>query len=182
MFKQLRAIIGLPLTIVFVVSSLYIPQAQAGEMVVPLMPKPGTMVHLSPAFTPAHLQGLTIHPDNALKFDFLIHKGDGNLDDAQKRQEYKKLVKYFLASLTIPDEDQWVNLSPYEHNRIIKDNFGKTEMGRDLLSQDYLLKQITSSLIYPESGLGKKFWDKVYQRAYKEEPIKEITIVKRIIL
>ena len=108
------------------------------------------MVHLSPEFTPAHLQGLTIHPDNALKFDFLIHKGDGQLDNDQKKEEYTKLVKYFLASLTIPDEDQWVNLSPYEHNRIIKDDFGKTEMGRDLLSQDYLLKQITSSLMYPE--------------------------------
>ena len=137
-------------------------------MTVPLMPKPGTMVNLSPAFIPAHLQGITIHPDNALKFDFLIHKGEGGLDALQKRQEYKKLVKYFLASLTIPDHDQWVNLSPYEHNRIIQDNFGKTEMGRDLLSQDYFLKQITSSLMYPESGLGKVFWDKVYAKAFKE--------------
>jgi hypothetical protein len=44
----------------------------------------------------------------------------------------------------------------------------KTEMGRDLLAQDYLLKQITSSLMYPESGLGKSFWDKVYARAYEK--------------
>jgi CheY-like chemotaxis protein len=41
-------------------------------------------------------------------------------------------------------------------------------MGRDLLAQDYLLKQITSSLIYPEDGLGKKFWNTVYQRAWNE--------------
>jgi len=61
-----------------------------------------------------------------------------------------------------------INLSPYEKNRIIKDNFGKTEMGRDLLAQDYILKQMTSSLIYPEDKLGKKFWDKVYERAWKE--------------
>jgi len=98
----------------------------------------------------------------------LIHKGDQVLDEVQKKAEYKKLVKYFLASLTIPDEDQWVNLSPYEHSRIIKDDFGKTEMGRDLLAEDYMLKQITSSLIYPEDGLGKKFWDKIYERAWKE--------------
>jgi len=126
------------------------------------------MVHLSPEFTPAHLTGMTIHPDNALKFDFLIHRGDTSLNDVQKREEYKKLVKYFLASLTIPDENQWVNLSPYEKDRIIKEDFGKTEMGRDLLAQDYFLKQITSSLIYPESGLGKEFWDKVYERSYRE--------------
>jgi len=145
--------------------SLYVPQARAGELVMPLMPAPGTMVALSSVFRPAHLEGLTIHPDDALKFDFLIHKGEGNLDTTQKREEYSKLVKYFLASLTIPDGDQWVNLSPYEQGRVIELNFGKTEMGRDLLSQDYLLKQITSSLMYPESGLGKKFWDRVYARA-----------------
>src|SRR5205085_2901355 len=54
---------------------------------------------------------------------------------------------------------------PYEKNRIIKEDFGKTEMGRDLLAQDYMLKQITASLIYPEDNLGKKFWDRVYSQA-----------------
>src|SRR4029077_5867910 len=130
--------------------------------------KPGAIVHLSPEFTPAYLKGIIIHPDNALMFDFIIQRGDKKLSNQQKQIEYKKLIKYFLASLTIPDEDQWVNLSPYEKNRIIKDDFGKTEMGRDLLAEDYLLKQITSSLIYPEDGLGKKFWNKVYERAWNE--------------
>jgi len=164
----MRKSIALTLIIAFITTSLYIPSAQAGEIGMPRLPAPGVMIHLSPEFTPAHLQGLTIHPDNALQFDFLINKGDSQLETDGKQEEYTKLVKYFLASLTIPDEDQWVNLSPYEHNRIIKDDFGKTEMGRDLLSQDYLLKQITSSLMYPESGLGKKFWDRVYEGAYKE--------------
>lgn len=168
MFKHFRKTISLTLIAAFIGSSLYLPQAQAGEMVMPVIPKPGTMVNLSPAYTPAYLKGIVIHPENALKFDFLIHKGNGNLDQDQKKEEYSKLIKYFLASLTVPDKDQWVNLSPYEKNRIIADDFGKTEMGRDVLGQDYLLKQITSSLMYPESGLGKAFWDKVYERAYKE--------------
>ncbi len=141
--------------------------AFAEELVVPPMPKPGSMVMLSQAYDPAHLQGMTVHPDNALQFDFIMNKGEDDLSDADKKQEYNKLIKYFLASLTIADKDQWVNLSPYEKGRIIEDGFGKTEMGRDLLAQDYLLKQITSSLMYPESGLGKKFWDKVYERAGK---------------
>jgi hypothetical protein len=38
-------------------------------------------------------------------------------------------------------------------------------MGRDLLAQDYILKQITASLIYPEEGIGKEFWAEVYRRA-----------------
>ena len=123
----------------------------------PWMPKPGVMVHLSPEFTPAHLKGMIIHPENAFNFDFIIYKGDEVLSDVQKKSEYTKLIKYFLASLAVPDENQWVNLSPYEKNRIIKDDFGKTEMGRDLLAQDYLLKQITASLIYPQDKLGANF-------------------------
>ncbi|MBF0511311.1 MAG: hypothetical protein HQL13_03185, partial [Candidatus Omnitrophica bacterium] len=102
------------------------------------------------------------------QFDFLIHKGQENINGNLKEEEYKKLVKYFLASLTIPDKDQWVNLSPYEKSRVIENNFGRTEMGRDLLAEDYVLKQITSSLMYPEDGLGKLFWNKVYERAWNE--------------
>ncbi len=156
------------LAVTVVISSVGIPKVHAMEVSVPLMPKPGTMVNLSPAFTPAQLQGITIHKDNALQFDFLVNKGDENLNEEQKKQEYKRLVKYFLAALTVSNKDQWVNLSPYENSRIIQDDFGKTEMGRDLLAQDYLLKQITSSLMYPESGLGKKFWNNIYERAQKE--------------
>ncbi len=168
MHKYLRPPICVILIVVLMSTSMSLPQAQAGEIVLAPMPVPGSMVHSSPAYTPAHLKGITIHPDNALQFDFLMNKGDGSLDDSQKKVEYNKVIKYFLASLTVPDEDQWVNLSPYEHDRIINDNFGKTQMGRDLLAQDYLLKQITSSLMYPESGLGKNFWNKIYERAYKE--------------
>ena len=126
------------------------------------------MVNLSPAFNPAVLQGIVIHPNDPLKFDFLVNKGEVLLNDEQKSVEYTKLIKYFLAALTIPDHDQWVNLSPYEKDRIITDDFGKTEMGRDLLGQDYILKQITSSLMYPESGIGKNFWDKVYAKAQEQ--------------
>ncbi|MBF0569333.1 MAG: hypothetical protein HQL18_00960, partial [Candidatus Omnitrophica bacterium] len=82
--------------------------------------------------------------------------------------EYEKLIKYFLASLTIPNSDMWVNLSPHESNRIIPDNFAETEMGRDLLGQDYILKQLTASLIYPEDEVGKKFWQQVYSQAFEK--------------
>jgi len=72
------------------------------------MPLPGVMVHLSPEFTPAYLKGITIHPENALNFDFIVFRGDKLLSEDQKKIEYNKLIKYFLASLTIPDDNQWV--------------------------------------------------------------------------
>jgi len=167
MLRYIRQTVVLIILMSFIGSSIQMPvYAQIDPM--PFMPSPGVMVHLSPEYTPAYLKGIVIHPENALKFDFIIYKGDKPLTDSQKREEYTKLTKYFLASLAIPDDDQWVNLSPYEKDRIIKDDFGKTEMGRDLLAQDYLLKQITASLIYPEDNLGKKFWDRVYTQAQKQ--------------
>ena len=141
MFKKIRKNISIAVLFAFVTTSINAPaQAQSARQgMLPLMPAPGVMVHLSPEFTPALLKGIVIHPENALKFDFIIYKGDTALNGQQKKEEYTKLVKYFLASLAVPDDNQWVNLSPYERDRIIKFDFGKTEMGRDLLAQDYTL-------------------------------------------
>ncbi len=131
------------------------------------LPAPGTMVTVSEGFMPPTLRGVTIHPDNPLSFDFILDMGDSQLKTQDLERESSKLIKYFLASLTIPENELWVNLSPYEKEKIISDQFGLTEMGRDLLAQDYILKQLTASLIYPENELGKKFWDRVYQKAYE---------------
>ena len=79
--------------------------------------------------------------------------------------EVEKVIRYFMTTLTVPDDEMWVNLSPYEEDRIIADGLGQTEMGRDMLAQDYLLKQLTASLMYPEEELGHEFWQKVYARA-----------------
>ena len=81
--------------------------------------------------------------------------------------EVNKLIKYFLASLTLPESDLWVNLSPYEKERIIPEELSSTDMGEGLLSQDYILKQLTSSLTYPENSSGKEFWQKVYKQAFQ---------------
>jgi len=141
------------------------------------LPAPGVMVHLSPPLDPPILKGIKVHPDNPFRFDFILDQGDsviarsGATKQSQQEQlktEATKLIKYFLASLTIPEKDLWVNLSPYEKDRIIPQSFGLTEMGRDLLAEDYMLKQITASLIYPEDEIGKKFWKRVYEEAAKK--------------
>ncbi len=131
------------------------------------LPLPGTMVNLSAAYTPLLIKGLRVHPENPLLFDFIVDTGNSPIKNDSKdlRAESEKLIKYFLATLTIPEKDLWVNLSPYEKDRIIEQPLGETELGRDMLAQDYILKQLTASLIYPEKELGKKFWDKVYAQA-----------------
>ena len=129
------------------------------------LPAPGVMINLSPAFNPAVLKGIRLDPKNPFRFHFFVDSGDSKLSQNELKNESSKLIKYFLASLTIPEKDLWVNLSPYEKDRIVPQEFGQTEMGRDLLAEDYILKQITASLIYPDSHLGKEFWQKVYAKA-----------------
>ncbi|MDE2010028.1 MAG: HAD hydrolase-like protein [Candidatus Omnitrophica bacterium] len=139
-----------------------LPSARADGL---RLPPPGVMVHLSPSFSPPVLKGIKVHTNNPFRFDFILDKGDSRIGNAQLKNESARLIKYFLASLTIPEKDLWVNLSPYEKDRIVPRSFGLTEMGRDLLAEDYMLKQITASLIYPEGRIGKEFWKKVYQEA-----------------
>ncbi len=136
-----------------------VPPSFAQEI---FLPAPGTMVGLSETFNPPLLKGIKVYQDNPFLFDFILDKGTGTPAD---KADVSKLVKYFLASLTTPEKEMWVNLSPYEKDRIVPESFGQTQMGRDLLAQDYMLKQITASLMYPEDTLGKKFWGRVYAQA-----------------
>jgi len=149
---------------VFSASFIIVPSLGEARSVLNL-PIPGTMVFLSPTAIPPILKGMIIDPENPFFFDFILDHGNSNLAEEAINQEAMKFIKYFLASLAMPENELWVNLSPYEKDRIMSESFSLTDMGRDLLAQDYLLKQLTASLIYPKNDLGEKFWDRVYQKA-----------------
>ncbi len=132
------------------------------------LPSPGQMILPTEHLAPPVLKGLQIHQDNPLRFDFILDLEDSVLEGEELKAESEKLIRYFLAALTVPQTDLWVNLSPYEEDRIIPERFGYTEMGRDMLAQDYILKQLTASLTNPEDALGREFWDRVYKTAYEK--------------
>ena len=105
-----------PLAHIFILTAFLVntfgpmPLAQAQDF---RLPAPGVMVHLSPEFNPPILKGIKVHPDNPFRFDFILDKGDSRVSVmTQLKDEATKLIKYFLASLTIPEKDLWVNLSP----------------------------------------------------------------------
>jgi len=159
-----KKLLSLSVIVCFISTSLYpVPKAHADTILD--LPAPGTMINLSPAYEPVMIKGLTIHKDNPFLFDFIVDIGQDRMSGEPLKKEGEKLIKYFLASLAIPDKDVWVNLSPYEKAKMIPEALGQTDMGRDLLEQDYILKQITASLIYPEKQLGKTFWNRVYTKA-----------------
>ena len=150
--------------LIALLGGLITPPAVRAETVLDL-PEPGSLVTLSAPYAPAQLMGINVDPHRPLAFDFIIDQGDDRLEGDHLQQEGARLVKYFLASLTVPEDEMWVNLSPYEENRIIPADFGRTQMGRDLLALDYMLKQLSSTLMHPDDRLGSDFWQRVYQKA-----------------
>ena len=177
MFKKIRKLIAIAIVVAFFTTSVRGP-AYAQDFSINQLPVPGTMVGESVPFAPLALKGLIVNPQKPLEFQFIVDTGsDVSLRGAQAtkqsqqdqlKQQANQLVKYFLAGLTIPEGDLWVNLSPYEKDRMVPTALGQTDLGRDLLAQDYILKQLTASLIYPEKDLGKEFWSKVYAKAQKQ--------------
>ncbi|MBF0483143.1 MAG: hypothetical protein HQL25_00405 [Candidatus Omnitrophica bacterium] len=133
------------------------------------LPPVGTMLAPLSAFEPVLIKGLQVHPENPLLFDFIVNAGQTGMkiNSPEFKAESQKLVKYFLAAMTIKEKDLWVNLSPNEPDRIIENELGKTQMGQDMLAQDYILKQLTASMLSPEGEYGKKFWEGVYGEIYK---------------
>lgn len=155
------------------ITSLIFPSVGGAQNIFNL-PAPGTHLTTSAAFSPAMITGMTIHPENPLQFDFIVDTGDDRLQGEVLKEESQKLINYFMATLTVPEDEMWVNLSPYEKNRIIADGLSQTEMGRDMLAQDYLLKQLTASLMNPENKVGQEFWEKVYAQVQEKFGAAEI--------
>jgi len=172
-FKSIAGFLAL--TLLTFSSFLFLTDATALAQS-PVLPAPGQMVTLSSTYDPILLKGMQFFPNQPLRFDFIVDTGDSPIKKNLLKKECNRLIKYFLTALTIPEEDLWVNLNPYEHNRIIPKEFSHTDMGRDFLAQDYLLKQLTASLIYPEEDIGEEFWDKVYQQAFNRYGIHDIPV------
>lgn len=122
------------------------------------LPEPTSMLSLSADYQLPLLKGIRLDPENPLNLKFIIDTADKGQVNPEETQ---RLVSYFLAALTVPEEDLWVNLSPYESDRISTKSLGETDMGKDLLAQDYILKQLSSSLTNPETKLGKEYWSKI---------------------
>lgn len=121
---------------------------------------------------PLHLAGLSIYPQQPFRMDFIVNAGAGHLNQDELKAESQKLVNYFLAALTVPADQMWVNLSPYEKTRIVAPGLGATAMGRDMLTQDYVLKQTSASLFNPDQTIGRQFWQEVYKHAGQDQRAK----------
>ncbi len=117
------------------------------------LPMPGQLIGVSAVGEPARLKGIKVDRNDPFVIEFLFDS-----THEVSPQEFSRLVEYFLACLTMPEENLYVNLSPYEPEQVCVDGLAITGLGRDMLSQDYLLKQLAASLTYPETEAGKAYW------------------------
>lgn len=152
--------------LVFVASFLFVDMLRVRESIASVMglPEPTQLLSFSPDKACAVLRGLKVNPDNPLEFDFIL-EGPGYQEDL--RDDAKDMINYFLSALTFSKDSLWVNLSPYEEDRVIEDAVARTELGQDMLEQDYILKQLVSSATYPESDIGRDYWQKINSEADK---------------
>lgn len=163
-YSAFYRVLRLFLALIFLSGSVLPAPAQAQLAGLPV---PGSMLAQTQPYIPVMLKGLRVYPGQPLRFDFMVDPGQSGLavSGAGFRGEAQKLVKYFLAALTLRERDLWVNLSPVERDRMATPDLAHTRLGEDMLAQDYVLKQLTASLLYPGKALGQEFWQRVYARA-----------------
>ncbi|MFE3644006.1 hypothetical protein [Streptomyces sp. NPDC059169] len=65
----------------------------------------------------------------------------------------------FFVWLELPPSAFTVNLNPDEPDRIIDEEFGRTDAGRVLLEADLAMKKSVAKFIHPDKPGGRKFWD-----------------------
>src|SRR3989338_3780141 len=92
--------------IAFLANSVFPTKLQAQTVL--NLPAPGTIMSVSASFTPAMIKGITVYPNRPLHFSFIIHPGDDQLQGEDFKKESEKLIKYFLAALTVPEDEMWV--------------------------------------------------------------------------
>lgn len=137
------------------------------------LPKPTQLLNLSKDYSEPSLIGINFNLEDPLNFEFIVDSGD---EKSINRADANRLISYFFTALTVDEDKLWVNLSPYESNRIIDDSLAQTELGRDFLTQDYMLKQIASSLTHPNTSLGREYWDNIDEKQNIADTIQKVWI------
>lgn len=67
----------------------------------------------------------------------------------------------FFTWLALPESAFTVNLNPEEPDRIVDEQFGRTDAGRVLLQADFEMKKTVAKLIHPDSKAGLSFWEQL---------------------
>ncbi len=122
-----------------------------------LLLRPGRKV------TPRTLHGLIFPKSGEGANHFIISPGDDQMEGTDMALGAREvLIDYFQTALSLKADLVRVNLSAYEANSMIPEELSGTALGRNLLSQDCVLKQLTASFVHPDLPIGREYWSRVY--------------------
>ena len=63
------------------------------------MPPPGQMIHVTRHFEPPQMVGLKIDLKDPFSFNFIMDQGESPMSSDDQKEEFNKIIKYFLVSL-----------------------------------------------------------------------------------
>jgi len=96
------------------------------------------------------------------------------------RKATQKTLEYFFIGLAINEDRFWVDLNPYQADRVIDQSLENTDLGRIMLNADLRLKEDVTTLINPQvSKTGKEFWRRLFEKA-QELGVTEIPVMTRV--
>lgn len=117
-------------------------------------------------FTSVHLAYISEHSDEEqeeplLDFQYVLRATEAKPgDEIIDLEEAETLsLLWFLIGLSLPDDNFWVNLNPWESDRIIDEDVGRTDVGRIMLEADFQMKKDFCKYQNPcESDIGEEYW------------------------
>lgn len=147
-------------------------QAQASEVdgeQAEIEQKTDLLLFPSERYAPVVPKGIVFREEGPLGLDFTIDTGNTKLEGEALAAETRQLIDYFLTSVAVPEDEQWVNLSPDESNRMLGKHLAGTDMGRRLLESDLRLKRLSASLMHPDCDTGRAFWERVFSQTRDDQ-------------
>ena len=117
---------------------------------------------------------------NHLKF-LIKGRKSGNFEPIlDTRKAVQKTLEYFFIGLAMNEDDFWVDLNPYQADRVINLRLGDTDLGRIMLNADLRLKEDVTTLINPQaSKTGREFWRRLYAKA-EELGLNDIPVITKV--
>jgi len=110
--------------------------------------------------SPPFIGGISFPLNNPMKIGFsLLADGNYELLSAEEQSELQaRLGRYLNTFLVLKGDQVNVNLNPVDDYCGLPKLLRHTELGRDLLAQDVVLKHYTASELHPSAPRGKAFW------------------------
>lgn len=110
---------------------------------------------------PPLVTGLAFPLNNPLQLGFTLATDPKDPDlSLPEQQKLQARLGHYLNNFLIA-RDVSVTLSPWEEYCGLGKALRRTQLGRDLLAQDVLLKYHAACLMYPEEEVGAAFWREI---------------------